>query len=95
MSLIFPLFCNVLLLFFFLKESEGEKSDADADPDLVVDVANEVMTSPCFYLKYLAFVFFSKIVLIKSNFLSFCEHKISQVINLPSDIKSVQEKKIN
>ncbi|XP_034230161.1 protein groucho-like isoform X2 [Thrips palmi] len=27
-------------------ESEGEKSDADADPDLVVDVANEDPTSP-------------------------------------------------
>lgn len=30
-------------MFLVLKESEGEKSDADADPDLVVDVANEVI----------------------------------------------------
>lgn len=31
-----------MYIFLVLKESEGEKSDADADPDLVVDVANEV-----------------------------------------------------
>lgn len=29
--------------FYCQQESEGEKSDADVDPDLVVDVANEVI----------------------------------------------------